>query len=77
MTTRLAAAGLVGLSIAYLWLFVSRGWIPHDEGMIGQSAERVLIGEVPHVDYEEPYTGGLAWTHALAFRLAGIDLIYP
>jgi hypothetical protein len=73
----LAAAGLVGLSIAYLGLFVSRGWIPHDEGMIGQSAERVLIGEVPHVDYEEPYTGGLAWTHALAFRLAGIDLIYP
>jgi Dolichyl-phosphate-mannose-protein mannosyltransferase len=77
MKTRLIAAGLVGLSIAYLALFVPRGWIPHDEGMIGQSAERVLIGEVPHVDYEEPYTGGLAWVHATVFRLAGIDLIYP
>ena len=77
MRTRLIAAGLVALSIVYLALFVSRGWIPHDEGMIGQSAERVLNGETPHVDYEEPYTGGLAWMHALVFRLAGIDLIYP
>jgi hypothetical protein len=76
MTTRLIAAGLVGLSIVYLALFVPRGWIPHDEGMIGQSAERVLNGERPHVDYEEPYTGGLAWLHALVFKLAGIDLIY-
>lgn len=71
------AAALVGLSIVYLALFVPRGWIPHDEGMIGQSAERVLSGERPHVDYEEPYTGGLARLHALVFELAGVDLIYP
>lgn len=71
------AAALVGLSIVYVALFVPRGWIPHDEGMIGQSAERVLSGERPHVDYEEPYTGGLARLHALVFELAGIDLIYP
>jgi Dolichyl-phosphate-mannose-protein mannosyltransferase len=77
MRTRLIAAGLVGLSIVYLALFVPRGWIPHDEGMIGQSAERVLNGEMPHVDYEEPYTGGLSWLHALVFRFAGVDLIYP
>src|SRR5687768_2461063 len=30
---RLFAAGLVGLSLAYLWAFVRRGWVPHDEGM--------------------------------------------
>jgi hypothetical protein len=77
MRNNLIAAGLVGLSIVYLALFVPRGWIPHDEGMIGQSAERVLRGEIPHVDYEEPYTGGLAWMHALVFKVAGIDLIYP
>ena len=77
MRTRLIAAGLVALSIVYLAFFVSRGWIPHDEGMTGQSAERVLSGETPHVDYEEPYTGGLAQMHALVFRLAGVDLIYP
>jgi hypothetical protein len=77
MKTRLIGAGLVGLSIVYLALFVPRGWIPHDEGMIGQSAERVLRGEVPHVDYEEPYTGGLTYLHAATFKGAGIDLIYP
>ena len=77
MSTRLIAAGLVALSIAYLATFVPRGWIPHDEGMLGQSAERVLAGEVPHVDYEEPYTGGLSLMHALVFKAAGIDLIYP
>ena len=77
MKTRLIAGALVGLSIVYLALFVPRGWIPHDEGMIGQSAERVLNGERPHVDYEEPYTGGLAWLHALVFKLSGVDLIFP
>lgn len=77
MRARLVGGSLVGLSIVYLALFVPRGWIPHDEGMIGQSAERVLMGDRPHVDYEEPYTGGLAWLHALVFKLAGIDLIYP
>jgi hypothetical protein len=44
--------------------------------MLGQSAERVLAGEMPHVDYEEPYTGGLTWLHAAVFKLAGIDLLY-
>jgi hypothetical protein len=77
MRTRLIGAGLVALSIAYLALFVPRGWIPHDEGMIGQSAERVLNGQVPHVDYEEPYTGGLTRIHAQVFKRAGVDLIYP
>jgi hypothetical protein len=76
MRTRLIARALVGLSIVYLAIFVPRGWIPHDEGMIGQSAERVLIGERPHVDYEEPYTGGLTRLHALVFKVAGVDLIY-
>ena len=77
MTTRLIAWTIVALSIVYLAFFIPRGWIPHDEGMIGQSAERVLNGEVPHVDYEEPYTGGLALAHALVFKVAGIDLVYP
>ena len=77
MTTRLVAAGMVMLSIVYLAMFVPRGWIPHDEGMIGQSAERVMMGEIPHVDYEEPYTGGLALVHGQVLKLAGIDLIYP
>lgn len=74
---RLIGLTLVGVSLVYLSLFVPRGWIPHDEGMIGESAERVLAGGVPHVDYEEPYTGGLAQLHAEVFRLAGVNLLYP
>jgi hypothetical protein len=72
------AAGLVMIAVAlvYLTLFVPRGWVPHDEGMLGQSAERVLRGAVPHVDYQEPYTGGLAWLYAAVFRVAGVDLLH-
>jgi hypothetical protein len=52
-----------------------RGWVPHDEGMLGQSAERILVGELPHRDFDDPYTGGLSYLHALAFRLLGINLV--
>jgi hypothetical protein len=62
-------------SAVYVAGFVDRGWIPHDEGTIGQSAERVLGGELPHRDYDEGYTGGLTFLHAAAFRLAGIRLL--
>lgn len=51
-----------------------RGWYPHDEGLLGQSAERVLRGEVPHRDFDDPYTGGLALVHAAAFAAFGIKL---
>jgi hypothetical protein len=65
---------LVAAAIAYLWPFVPRGWVPHDEGMIGQSADLVLHGAVPHLDYVEPYTGGLTYVYAALFRTTGIDL---
>ncbi len=74
---RAIGACLLALSFAYLSLFVQRGWIPHDEGMLGQAAERVLAGELPHADYEEPYTGGLTWLHAGLFKIVGINLLYP
>jgi dolichyl-phosphate-mannose-protein mannosyltransferase len=60
---------------AYLLHFVPRGWIPHDEGMLGQSADLVLHGGFPHLDYEEAYTGGLSFVYAALFRLASVDLI--
>ena len=67
---------LVVASIAYFVYFIPRGWVPHDEGMIGQSAERVMNGEIPHVDYEEPYTGGLTFLYAAIFEIFGIHLLY-
>src|SRR5690349_18042525 len=61
----LAATGV------YLWHFVDRGWIPHDEGMLAQIAERILAGQMPHRDFDDPYTGGLGYLHAIAFLVLG------
>lgn len=47
------------------------GWLPNDVGGLGQSAQRVRLGEVPHVDFEEPYTGLLSYIHAGATYLFG------
>src|SRR4029453_7091374 len=59
----------------YVRPFVDKGWVPHDEGLLGQSAERVLAGQLPHRDFDEVYTGGLSYLHALAFKLGGVRSI--
>ncbi|MBI4716717.1 MAG: glycosyltransferase family 39 protein [Planctomycetes bacterium] len=64
-------------SSAYLATFAFRGWIPHDEGLIAHSAERVLEGQLPHRDFDEVYTGALTFWHAAAFRFLGADLAAP
>src|SRR5215470_13004769 len=61
-----------GLSVVYMGMYVKRGWVPHDEGTLGQAAERVLQGQLPHRDFDD-YTGGLTFVHALAFRCIGIN----
>ena len=61
----------------YTASLLKRGWVPHDEGTIGQSAERVLEGQLPHRDFDELYTGGLSYLNALAFRLLGTSLFTP
>lgn len=55
------------------WIYLGRGWIPHDVGTLAQSAERVLAGQLPHRDFVDMYTGGQAMLHALAFRSFGIE----
>jgi hypothetical protein len=60
------------LSIGYMATHLKRGWVPHDEGTLGQCAERVLNGQLPHRDFDD-YTGGLTFLHALAFRELGIS----
>ena len=73
---RVVSGLLLVLAAVYLVPFVARGWVPLDEGMIGQAAERVLEGELPHVDYEEPYPGALSYWYAAVFSLTGIDLVH-
>jgi len=59
------------LAGGYAGSHLMRGWVPHDEGAFAQSADRVLHGDMPHRDYTEIYTGGLAYLHAFAFRYLG------
>ncbi len=61
----------------YLGARFDQGWIPHDEGLLSMTAERVLAGELPHRDFNDTYTGGLAFLHAFAFRLFGVHLLAP
>jgi hypothetical protein len=73
---QLIAGGLLLAACVYLIPFVDRGWVPLDEGMMGQSAERVLHGQLPHVDYEESYPGALSYFYAEVFRFTGIDSVH-
>jgi hypothetical protein len=59
----------------YAWHTLDHGWIPHDEGTLAQSAERVLGGQLPHRDFDEVYTGGLSYLDAAAFRILGTNLV--
>jgi hypothetical protein len=61
--------------MVYVGSRIDRGWGPPDEGMLGQTAERFLGGELPHRDFEDPYTGGLTALHATGFAVFGIRLI--
>lgn len=74
-----AAAPLTLIVLLCIGAFVlfqdlDRGWVPHDEGALGQAAERVLHGEVPHRDFDDPYSGLLTYAHAAGFRIAGISV---
>lgn len=62
-------------ALALVLVSFDSGWLPHDDGYLAWSAERVLNGEVPHVDYDEIYTGGLSYLNAAAFRLMGPSLL--
>lgn len=53
---------------------IGRGWGPPDEGLLGQTAERFLRGEVPHRDFDDLYTGGLTALHAAAFSVLGTKM---
>ena len=70
----LILAGFVAVAALYVWWHLRAGWIPIDDGPVAQSAERVLRGEIPHRDFDELYTGGLAFVNALGFRLLGTNL---
>jgi hypothetical protein len=71
---RLLLLGVLVLSAGYVALHLGRGWVPHDEGTLAQSAVRLLQGELPHRDFDDLYSGGLTYVNAAAFRIFGTSL---
>lgn len=57
-----------------MWHFLLRQWVPHDEGLFADIAERILHGEVPHRDFLDAYTGLLGYLQAAGWKLLGRDL---
>jgi len=55
----------------YALAHLDHGWFAADAGALGQAAQRVLHRELPHRDFVDVYTGGLAFLDALAFRVLG------
>ena len=66
---------VLGATAWYEGHYLYRGWNPHDEGCLTESALRVMHGQLPHRDYIEIYTGGLAYLDALAFRILGLRFV--
>ncbi|MEP6729418.1 MAG: hypothetical protein ABJE10_02215 [bacterium] len=71
---RVILFALLALSAVYVSLHLDRGWYLVDDGALAHPAERVLQGELPHRDFDDVYTGGLAYLNAAAFRLFGTTL---
>ena len=53
---------------------LNQGWLPHDDGSMAHSARRIIEGQLPHRDFAELYTGGLAFLDAGIFWAFGEDL---
>jgi hypothetical protein len=71
---RLLILLVLGVAAAYVGWHLDRGWVPGDEGSLAHAAQRVLLGELPHRDFDDVYTGGLAYVNAAAFQLLGTTL---
>ncbi|MEP7002487.1 MAG: hypothetical protein ABI969_18495, partial [bacterium] len=71
---RVVLAVFLLVSALYVRWHLRQGWIPIDDGPVAETAHRVMQGQVPHRDFDELYTGGLAYVNAAAFRLLGTNL---
>jgi len=59
-----ALGAVLLVAAVYVYWHLGRGLVPHDDGAIGEAAERVMRGELPHRDFEQ------------ASDLLGVDRIH-
>jgi len=71
VTPRRVFLAVWAVAAVYTLVHLDHGWFAADAGTLGQAAQRVLHRELPHRDFVDVYTGGLAFLDALAFRLLG------
>lgn len=67
-------AVVLGIATALVWPTLFRGWETLDDGAMAQVAERVLRGQLPHRDFDDPWTGGWSFVQAGFFHLFGASL---
>jgi hypothetical protein len=72
---RFALAAAWVASTVYVGMLLDHKWIPHDDGCLAQAAERVLLGEMPHRDFTDVYTGGLSYLNAVGLEVFGVRLM--
>ena len=63
------------LAVAYMFRHIREQFYDVDEGLLAQTAERVLHGQLPHRDFNDVYTGALSMLHALALRVFGTNFM--
>src|SRR5262245_39088166 len=56
-------------SAVLLWYFHDRFWYPIDEGNFSTVAQRILSGEVLHLQVQDIHPGYINFLNAAAFRL--------
>ena len=69
------------LVMLFTWLVSAAIVITHrrdafydvDEGLLGETAERVMHGQLPHRDFVDVYTGALGMIDAAGFRIGGVS----
>jgi hypothetical protein len=71
----LVLIAVLAVAGGYVGIHIGSGWVPADDGILGESAVRVMQGQLPHRDFAEIYTGGLSVIHAVAFRAFGVSLM--
>ncbi|MHB1310886.1 MAG: hypothetical protein ACYC3L_02625 [Gemmatimonadaceae bacterium] len=67
-------AAVLGIAAVLTWPELFHGWYSWDDGAMAQVAERVMRGELPHRDFDEPWTGGWSFVQAGLFHLFGTSL---
>jgi len=70
----------VGANSLLLWFFHDRFWYAPDEGNYAHVAQRLLNGEILHLQIQDIHPGYINFVNAAAFRIFGLDLLslrYP